>query len=106
MFNLKVCANTRLTTSWFLLHIYDDFQVTSDELMGMFSNRRCLALQSITPRESGFDLNSCWRMSRFNKPPGAGKTTTIVRNMVRDIKGNVRCLALTCTNAGKKEIIH
>nr|WBG54171.1 protein with papain-like protease, methyltransferase and helicase domains [Tomato chlorosis virus] len=88
-------------------YFYDDFQVTSDELMGMFSNRRCLALQSITPRESGFDLNSMLEnVTFFNKPPGAGKTTTIVRNMVRDIKSNVRCLALTCTNAGKKEIIH
>nr|ASE04572.1 polyprotein [Tomato chlorosis virus] len=102
-----VCKYTLDNTLIPFTNFYDGFQVTSDELMGMFSNRRCLALQSITLQQSNFSLDFLLEnVVFFNKPPGAGKTTTIVKNMLRDIKGNVRCLALTCTNAGKKEIIH
>nr|UUW20885.1 MAG: methyltransferase [Sedum sarmentosum crinivirus]UUW20888.1 MAG: methyltransferase [Sedum sarmentosum crinivirus] len=86
---------------------FKGFQVTSEELSGLFSNKRCLALQNITLDPStDYAANLMERVTFFNKPPGAGKTTTIVQRMASDIQNNVRCMAFTCTNAGKKEIIH
>nr|UOI87878.1 polyprotein 1a [Sweet potato chlorotic stunt virus] len=83
------------------------FQVTSEELAGMYSNERCLSLeilsQDIYPKLTR-DLSS--KVKFFNKPPGAGKTTTIVNEFARLHKEGNRCLALTCTKAGKLEIIN
>ncbi|USF91884.1 ORF1a [polyscias crinivirus 1] len=86
---------------------YVGFQVSSDELGGMYSNKRCLALQTTDLKFFEKDVESLSeKVVFYNKPPGAGKTTTIVKNMLNDIKSNVSCLALTCTNSGKKEIVH
>nr|WMM63757.1 ORF1a polyprotein [croton golden spot associated virus C] len=77
-----------------------------DELMGMFSNKRCLALESIL--NSSLDNIRVIRdrdVVFYNKPPGAGKTTAIVGAMAADIKNGKVSIALTHTSNGKKEII-
>nr|AWO72966.1 p227 protein [Sweet potato chlorotic stunt virus] len=82
-----------------------DFQVTSDELAGMYSNERCLALEYLTVDkipQLARDLTK--KVTFYNKPPGAGKTTTIVNEFSRLHNEGKRCLALTCTKAGKVEI--
>nr|AMB26929.1 polyprotein 1a [Sweet potato chlorotic stunt virus] len=82
-----------------------NFQVTSDELAGMYSNERCLALEYLTVDkipQLARDLTH--KVKFFNKPPGAGKTTTIVNEFSRLHNEGKRCLALTCTKAGKIEI--
>lgn len=82
-------------------------QFTSDEFLGMYTNNKCLGLEKFLDEEGKFVLKEEHKNVRFfNKPPGAGKTTTIVENIVRDINSGRKCLALTCTSAGKKEIIH
>nr|UCR98714.1 polyprotein [Strawberry pallidosis-associated virus] len=81
-------------------------QFTSDELLGMYTNNRCMGLESFK------DVNGDFHVKRtlndviiYNKPPGAGKTTTIVQNIISDIKNRETCIAFTCTSAGKKEIV-
>nr|QEM20974.1 ORF1a polyprotein [Lettuce chlorosis virus] len=81
--------------------------VCSDEMMGMFSNKRCLALESIlkTSQEKIKAMRSK-DVVFYNKPPGAGKTTSIVTAMVEDVKNGIVSVALTHTSNGKKEIIN
>nr|WCD56804.1 ORF1a/1b fusion polyprotein [Cucurbit chlorotic yellows virus] len=86
---------------------YSGVVFTSDEFMGMFSNKRCLALESILRT----NLNKVKAIRGrdvvfYNKPPGAGKTTAIVSSMVADVKGGIISVALTHTASGKKEIVH
>nr|WIC44013.1 ORF1a polyprotein [Lettuce chlorosis virus] len=80
--------------------------ICSDEMMGMFSNKRCLALESIlkTSREKIEAIRSK-DVIFYNKPPGAGKTTAIVSAMVEDVKRGVVSIALSHTSNGKREII-
>nr|WMW30034.1 1a polyprotein [Soybean mild yellows Bangladesh virus] len=78
----------------------------SDELVGMFCNKRCLALEPIL--KQNLDKIRAIRSKDvvfYNKPPGAGKTTTIVNSMYDDVKKGVVSVALTHTSNGKKEII-
>nr|QPB11212.1 polyprotein [Sweet potato chlorotic stunt virus] len=82
-----------------------NFQVTSDELAGMYSNERCLSLEYLTKdrlQQLSEDLTG--KVVFYNKPPGAGKTTTIVNEFANLNAQGKRCLALTCTKAGKIEI--
>nr|QYA73542.1 polyprotein [Sweet potato chlorotic stunt virus] len=81
------------------------FQVTSDELAGMYSNERCLALEYLS-KDKLVKLNedNTSKITFYNKPPGAGKTTTIVNEFAKLHAEGRRCLALTCTKAGKLEI--
>nr|QZN83618.1 methyltransferase/helicase [Beet pseudoyellows virus] len=81
-------------------------QFTSEELMGMYTNNRCLGLEKFIDNVNGFKVEpSTQKIKFFNKPPGAGKTTTIVNSLARDISSRTTCLSLTCTNAGRKEIV-
>nr|WIA47360.1 polyprotein [chieh-qua chlorotic virus] len=81
-------------------------QICSDELIGMFSNKRCIALESIIKTKSNRITSIRNRdITFFNKPPGAGKTTEIVNNLIEDIKNRRVSVALTHTANGKKEII-
>nr|UYO08054.1 methyltransferase-helicase [Crinivirus sp.] len=79
---------------------------TSDELMGMYTNQRCLGLETLfTYVKNPKDLVLPADVHFFNKPPGAGKTTSIVENLFEDHNKRRRAMAVTCTSAGKKEII-
>nr|QNN88885.1 ORF 1a/1b fusion polyprotein [Strawberry pallidosis-associated virus] len=82
------------------------YQFTSDELLGMFTNNRCMGLESFKDDKGDFHVNRIMNdVVIHNKPPGAGKTTTIVKNILDDLKNRETCLAFTCTSAGKKEIV-
>ncbi|ALE18213.1 ORF1a polyprotein [Tetterwort vein chlorosis virus] len=94
--NALVDFNTRTT----------GLQLCSDEMIGLFANKKCLALEQIIKRNRDKFTDVRNRdVVFFNKPPGAGKTTTIVRNMLDDVKARVTSIALTYTSNGKKEII-
>nr|QZN83642.1 methyltransferase/helicase [Beet pseudoyellows virus] len=81
-------------------------QFTSEELLGMYTNNRCLGLEKFIDKTTGFKVEpSTEKIKFFNKPPGAGKTTTIVNSLVKDLSSRTTCLSLTCTNAGRKEIV-
>ncbi|UQV97394.1 ORF1a/1b fusion polyprotein [Pueraria lobata-associated crinivirus] len=86
---------------------YSGVTFCSDEMVGMFSNKRCLSLESII-RLNRTKINQMRTKDIvfYNKPPGAGKTTSIVNSMVDDIKNKIVSIALTHTSSGKKEIIH
>ncbi|WBP49971.1 ORF1a [Mulberry crinivirus] len=81
-------------------------QLTSDELLGMYTNQRCLGLEGVYA-----DVETLTRIEQpanvlfYNKPPGAGKTTTIVNRLYDDHSKRIKSMALTCTSAGKKEIV-
>nr|WMM63760.1 ORF1a polyprotein [croton golden spot associated virus C] len=78
----------------------------SDEMVGMFSNRRCLALESILSTKCAqLRAIRCKDVLFYNKPPGAGKTTAIVSSIEEDVKKGVVSVALTHTSSGKREII-
>nr|WMX21260.1 ORF1a polyprotein [Jasmine virus A-1] len=77
----------------------------SDELIGMYTNHRCLGLENLKSREGELptvEIPSDTIL--FNKPPGAGKTTEIVNRLLEDINERRKAMALTCTSAGKREI--
>uniref|UniRef100_A0AAU6NEB7 ORF1a/b fusion protein n=2 Tax=Yam virus 1 TaxID=3123105 RepID=A0AAU6NEB7_9CLOS len=81
-------------------------QFVSDELTGMFCNKRCVALENLIKAGLGKLKNVRERdIIFYNKPPGAGKTYEIVQSMLKDIKNKKNCVALTATSAGKHEII-
>ncbi|QPZ55126.1 ORF1a polyprotein [Jasmine virus A-1] len=84
----------------------DGICVTSDELLGMFTNHRCLGLERLMDDDSNFpSVTPPSNVILYNKPPGAGKTTEIVNKLVLDVERRFKTLALTCTSAGKREII-
>nr|AYJ76763.1 polyprotein [Potato yellow vein virus] len=81
-------------------------QITSEEFLGLYTNNKCLGIESIMSSPGKFpELKRRDNVTIYNKPPGAGKTTTIVNNLLRDIKTKKRSIALTSTSAGKREII-
>ncbi|ADU25041.1 polyprotein 1a [Diodia vein chlorosis virus] len=84
----------------------DGFQVTSDEFLGLYTKNRCVALEKFCNDLGEFTVIDQERdIKFFNKPPGAGKTTTIVKSILMDVEKRQNPLALTCTSAGKNEII-
>nr|CAD61026.2 polyprotein [Cucurbit yellow stunting disorder virus] len=81
-------------------------QICSDELIGMFANKRCIALESVI-RTKTDNIASIRNKDVifYNKPPGAGKTTEIVNNLIEDLKNKKISVALTHTSNGKREIV-
>lgn len=83
-----------------------EFAVSSDEWRGMYSNERCRAIEQLFNDNNEMvrrpDVNG---LKFYNKPPGAGKTTTIAKLMSKDLKNKVKCLALSYTKVGRLELI-
>nr|WRK24203.1 ORF 1a/1b fusion protein [Tomato infectious chlorosis virus] len=85
--------------------ITSDVCVTTDEFRGMYSNARCLAIESMFDENNNLvkrpNLES---MTFFNKPPGAGKTTEIVNLMDHDLKLGLKTMAFSATKMGCNEL--
>nr|YP_001816798.1 replicase [Bean yellow disorder virus] len=102
-----VCKYTIENTLIDFTQNYNGVVFCSDELNGMFCNKRCLALESVLKRDVvDFERLRGRDIIFYNKPPGAGKTTEIVNNILQDTKDGIVSVALTHTSNGKREIIH
>ncbi|AFJ05061.2 polyprotein, partial [Cordyline virus 4] len=83
----------------------DEVAFTTEDLAGNYVNKRLIGLErNILNIDTSFALVDK-HVKLINKPPGSGKTTSIVTKMKQAIDKNRSTLAITVTKVGKKEII-